>query len=70
MHAGGLPSSFAGFCSGFLRLIELPRVSLVIVCNFFDEVFVADPSRLFNENASKKHLWGGPEAPKTVPERF
>ena len=70
MHADGLPRIFAGFCAGFLLLVELPRVLLMIFCKYFGEVFVADSSTIFDKNASKNHPWGTPEAPKTVPERF
>ena len=70
MHAGGLPSSFAGFGSGFLLLVELPKVWLAIFCKLSDEFSVVDFSRNFNKNASKNHPGGSPEAPRTIPERF
>ena len=50
--------------------MELPRVSLVSFCKFFDDFFVADSPRILTENASKNPPGGSPEAPKTVPERF
>ena len=70
MHAGGLPSSFAGFGSGFLLLVELPKVWLAIFCKLSDEFSVVDFSRNFNKNASKNHPGGSPEAPRTIPARF
>ena len=70
MHAGGLPRIFAGFCSGFLLLVKLPRVLLVIFCKFFDKFFVADSSIILTKKCQKTHLRGGQEAPKTIPEHF
>ena len=53
MHAGGLPRIVASFCSGFLLLVELPRVLLVIFCKFFGEFFVADSSIILTKIGQK-----------------
>ncbi len=70
MHADGLPSSFAGFGSGFLLLVELPKVWLAIFCKLSDEFSVVDFSRNFNKKSSKNHPGGSPEPPRTIPARF
>ena len=67
MHAGGLPSSFAGFGSGFLLLVELPKVWLAIFCKLSDEFSVVDFSRNFNKNASKNHPEGVPGGSQNDP---
>ena len=70
MHAGGLPSSFAGFGSGFLLLVELPKVWLAIFCKLSDEFSVVDFSRNFNKNASKNVPGGSQNDPSTLFDTF